>query len=52
MDLLNIEKAHIVGHSLGRAIALQLASNYPDHIESLILLEPAITGYNEMSLLI
>ncbi|HET9805269.1 MAG TPA: alpha/beta hydrolase [Nitrososphaeraceae archaeon] len=49
MDLLNIEKAHIVGHSLGGAIALQLTSNYPDHIESLILLEPAITGYNEIN---
>jgi pimeloyl-ACP methyl ester carboxylesterase len=46
MDLLNIKKAHIVGHSIGGTIALQLASTYPDHIESLILLEPAITGYN------
>ena len=44
MDVLNIEKAHIVGHSLGGTIALQLASNYSDHIESLILLEPVITG--------
>jgi|SRR5688572_23842654 len=49
MDVLNIKKAHIVGHSIGGAIALQLASNYSDHIESLILLEPAITGYNEIT---
>ncbi len=49
MNLLNIEKAHIVGHSIGGTIALQLASNYPDRIESLILLEPAITGYNEIT---
>jgi pimeloyl-ACP methyl ester carboxylesterase len=47
MNSLNIDKAHVVGHSIGGAIALQLASNYPDHIKSLILLEPAITGYNE-----
>ena len=49
IDVLNIEKAHIVGHSIGGAIALQLASNYSDHVESLILLEPAITGYNEIT---
>ena len=49
MDLLNIKKAHIVGHSIGGTIALQLASTYPDHIESLILLEPAITGYNKFT---
>jgi pimeloyl-ACP methyl ester carboxylesterase len=49
MDVLNIEKAHIVGHSIGRAITLQLASNYSDHVESLILIEPAITGYNEIT---
>ena len=47
LDFLNIEKAHIVGHSIGGTIALQLASTYPDYIKSLILLEPAITGYNE-----
>ncbi len=47
MDLFDIDKAHIVGHSIGGTIALQLASNYPDRIESLTLLEPAITGYNE-----
>ena len=49
MDLLNIKKAHMVGHSIGGAIALQLASHYPDHIESIILLEPVITGYNEIT---
>jgi pimeloyl-ACP methyl ester carboxylesterase len=47
MDFFDINKAHIVRHSIGGAIALQLASNYSDCIESLILLEPAITGYNE-----
>jgi pimeloyl-ACP methyl ester carboxylesterase len=49
MDLLNIKKAYMVGHSIGGTIALQLASHYPDHIESLILLEPAITRYNEIT---
>ena len=49
MDFLNIKRAHIVGHSIGGTIALQLASTYPDYIKSLILLEPAITGYNEFT---
>ena len=34
---------------MGGTIALQLASSYPDYIKSLILLEPAITGYNEFT---
>jgi pimeloyl-ACP methyl ester carboxylesterase len=49
MDFLNIKRAHIVGHSIGGTIAIQLASTYPDYIKSLILLEPAITGYNEFT---
>ena len=49
MDFLNTKKAHIVRHSIGGTIALQLASTYPDYINSLILLEPAITGYNEFT---
>jgi pimeloyl-ACP methyl ester carboxylesterase len=49
MDLLDIKTAHIVGHSIGGTIALQLASTYPDYIKSLILIEPAITGYNEFT---
>ena len=49
MDFLNTKRAHIVGHSIGGTIALQLASTYPDYIKALILLEPAITGYNEFT---
>lgn len=49
MDFLNIKRAHIVGHSIGGTIALQLASTYPDYIKSLVLLEPALTGYNEFT---
>jgi pimeloyl-ACP methyl ester carboxylesterase len=49
LDFLNIKRAHIIGHSIGGTIALQLAYTYPDYIKSLILLEPAITGYNEFS---
>jgi pimeloyl-ACP methyl ester carboxylesterase len=33
--------AHIVGHSFGGAVALQLALRYPQHLKSLTLIEPA-----------
>jgi pimeloyl-ACP methyl ester carboxylesterase len=33
--------AHIVGHSFGGAVGLQLALRYPEHLKSLTLIEPA-----------
>jgi pimeloyl-ACP methyl ester carboxylesterase len=46
MQYLGIDRGHIVGHSIGGTIALQLAINYPNSVHSLSLLEPALTGYN------
>src|SRR5262249_34371848 len=37
-----IERAHIVGHSSGGVIALQLALDAPEVVHSLVLLEPAL----------
>jgi pimeloyl-ACP methyl ester carboxylesterase len=39
---LGIERAHVVGHSSGGAIALQLALDAPEVVDSLVLLEPAL----------
>ena len=39
---LGIERAHVVGHSSGGAIALQLALDAPEVVHSLVLLEPAL----------
>ena len=41
---LGIERTHVVGHSYGGAVALQLALDSPELIESLALLEPAVFG--------
>jgi pimeloyl-ACP methyl ester carboxylesterase len=42
LEHLGIERAHVVGHSSGGAIALQLALDAPQVVHSLILLEPAL----------
>src|SRR5690348_2879871 len=39
---LNIERAHIVAHSYGGVIALELALSNPKQVQSLALLEPAL----------
>jgi pimeloyl-ACP methyl ester carboxylesterase len=39
---LEVERAHVVGHSYGGAIALQLALDTPGVAYSLVLLEPAL----------
>jgi pimeloyl-ACP methyl ester carboxylesterase len=42
MRHLGIEKAHVVGHSSGGNIALQLALDAPSMVHSLVLMEPAL----------
>jgi pimeloyl-ACP methyl ester carboxylesterase len=41
LDHLAVDRAHVVGHSLGGAIALELAVQHPTRVASLVLLEPA-----------
>jgi pimeloyl-ACP methyl ester carboxylesterase len=42
LDQLGIASAHVLGHSYGGAIAVQLASTAPARVRSLTLLEPAV----------
>ena len=42
MDALEIEQAHLIGHSLGADISLHLALRYPDRAKSLALVEAGI----------
>jgi pimeloyl-ACP methyl ester carboxylesterase len=39
---LGIARAHVAGHSTGGDIALQLALDFPDLVQTLMLLEPAL----------
>lgn len=43
LDYLHLSPAHIVGHSYGGSIALQIAVDAPKHVRSLVLLEAALT---------
>lgn len=40
LDHLEVDRAHLVGHSEGAMIALVLAASYPGRVRSLALLEP------------
>ncbi len=44
LGALGIERAHLVGHSAGASIALQVALDAPDLVQSLAVLEPAIAA--------
>ncbi|MFT9330979.1 acetoin dehydrogenase dihydrolipoyllysine-residue acetyltransferase subunit [Acetobacter persici] len=44
LKALNVPRAHIMGHSLGGAIALALLRDYPDTVASLTLIAPAGLG--------
>src|SRR5829696_7334835 len=42
LDHLGVRRAHVVGHSSGAAIALQLAVDHPEVVHSLTLMEPPL----------
>lgn len=44
LDALEIERAHVVGHSYGGGVALWLASRYPERVRSLVLVGSTLPG--------
>src|SRR5512134_2410780 len=42
LDGLGIERAHLMGHSLGADISLHMALLYPERVHKLVLIEPGI----------
>ena len=44
MNHIGVGRAHVVGHSLGGVIAIQLALSHPERVQTLALMEPALMG--------
>lgn len=45
LDYFNIERAHVLGLSLGGRVALDFSLMYPDFLDRLVLVDPALGGY-------
>ena len=45
MDALNIPKASLVGQSMGGGISVYVAAHFPDRVDKLILVDPAVIPY-------
>jgi len=45
MDALDIKKATLAGQSMGGGISVYVAAHYPDRVERLILVDPAVIPY-------
>jgi len=50
IECVGIERAAVVGHSMGGAIALELAGRSPQRVGSLVLVAPAVSGRLGLSL--
>jgi pimeloyl-ACP methyl ester carboxylesterase len=47
LDALGIERAHLVGNSMGGRVALETGFEYPDRVERLALLAPSLAWLRE-----
>lgn len=46
LDHLELEKATLIGHSIGGQIATEFALNYPERVSNLVLIAPSLSGFN------
>jgi pimeloyl-ACP methyl ester carboxylesterase len=44
IQAVGLRSAHVVGHSMGGMIALDLAAHYPEQVERLVVINPVVTG--------
>jgi esterase len=44
-DLLNLDTIHLLGHSLGGKVAMQFATQYPERIDQLVVVDIAMRTY-------
>lgn len=49
MQKLEVSKATLVGHSMGGSVVLHFASKYPDSIEKIVLVAPAVSENNSFN---
>ncbi|MBM4246322.1 MAG: alpha/beta fold hydrolase [Deltaproteobacteria bacterium] len=47
MDALEIDRAHVIGNSMGGRVALELGLRYPDRARKLVLLAPSLAWKRE-----
>lgn len=47
MDALQIERAHVIGNSMGGRVALELGLRYPDRTRKLVLVAPSLAWKRE-----
>ena len=47
LDALGIDRAHVLAHSMGGAIALHLALDHPTRVDRLVLVSPSVGGEPE-----
>lgn len=47
LDHLEIDKATLVGHSMGGRIATDFALEYPERVSELVLIAPALSGFRQ-----
>ncbi len=41
-DALGLDRAHLLGHSMGGRVALEVAMRYPERLESVVLMTPSL----------
>lgn len=46
-DALNLDKVHLLGHSLGGKVAMQFATQHPERINQLVVVDMAIRAYQD-----
>ncbi|HEX8854502.1 MAG TPA: alpha/beta fold hydrolase [Thermoleophilaceae bacterium] len=49
MDALKIERAHVIGNSMGGRVALELGMSYPERVDKLVLVTPSLAWMRERS---
>jgi len=47
LDALHLDKVHLLGHSLGGKVAMQFATQTPERLQSLIVVDMALRAYDD-----